>query len=76
MTAQICEFIIFDTEETMIHSCPSIPEFHERIEHLSLEEIKEALEHKEEKKDKYILSTACWRKYIATWKIKKNFILA
>jgi hypothetical protein len=31
MTAQIGEFIIFDGEQTMMHSCPPIPTYHNRI---------------------------------------------
>ena len=47
-------------------SCPSLPDDHPAIAQLSDEEFEYQFS------DTILLSSACWRGYIATWEIKKN----
>ena len=70
MTAQAHERLILDGVETSMTSCPEIPVDHERIETVSMEEVAEAI--RSGRMHGSVLSTACWRKYIATWEIREG----
>jgi hypothetical protein len=63
MTAQIHEELIFDGEETSMAFCPPLPENHPRI--IEVDRYEAARE-----SDVWIFSTACWRRYQATWEIR------
>ncbi len=70
MTAQAHEVLILDGEETSMTSCPAIPADHERIEAVPMEEVAEAIRSGRIRGP--VLSTTCWRKYIATWEIREG----
>ncbi len=70
MTAQAHEILILDGEETSMTSCPEIPADHERIETVPMEEVAEVI--RAGRMHVSVLSTACWRKYIATWEIREG----
>lgn len=72
MTAQAPERLILDGEETSMTSCPEIPADHERIESVPMEEVSEAI--RSGRIHGPVLSTACWRKYIATWEIREGML--
>lgn len=70
MTAQAPERIILDGQETSMTSCPEILADHPRIESVPMDEVAEAI--RSGSIQGSVLSTACWRKYIATWEIREG----
>ena len=62
MTAQACENLIIDGEETSMAFCPPVPFDDPRIVEVDEDDVKE--------NDSFVFSTACWRGYIGTWEIK------
>lgn len=67
MSTQISEQIFYKNEWLSMLSRPSIPEDHPKISQLSDDDIENEL---------ILFSTACWRRYIGTWKIEnKQFYL-
>lgn len=70
MTAQAHERLILDGEETSMTSCPEIPADHPRIESVPMDEVAEAI--RSGRIHGPVLSTACWRKYVATWEIREG----
>jgi hypothetical protein len=63
MTVQMHETLILDGHETFMMSYPLVPEGHPRIRCLDLEEVKARGLHQ-------LLSSACWRNYLATWEVR------
>src|SRR5260221_14049621 len=68
MTAQAHEILILEGNHTSMSFCPPIPPNHPRIVTLTVEELKKQLELGEI--PSIIYSTACWRRYVATWELK------
>ncbi len=69
MTAQVPERLIYEGEELPLTFCPPLPEQDQRLQERNDDELKEC--------DPIVFSTACWRRYIATWEIKDGrFYLA
>ena len=69
MTAQVPERLIYEGEELPLTFCPPLPEQDPRLQERNDDELKEC--------DPIVFSTACWRRYIATWEIKDGrFYLA
>ena len=66
MTEQLHENLIYEGEDMTMPSCSSLPHDHPAIVQLSDEEFEYQFS------DTILLSSACWRGYIATWEIKKN----
>ena len=64
MTAQACERLILDGEETSMAFCAPILEDHPGVVELSFGEIRKRSH------PSAIGSTACWRGYIGTWEIR------
>jgi len=68
MTAQIHEKLIFEGEATSMAFCPPIPANHPQIVVLTDEQVQQAIA--AGTISSFIYSTACWRNYIATWKLE------
>lgn len=62
MTAQVPERLIYEGERLPLPFCPPLLEQDLRIRERTPEELQDC--------DPIIFSTACWRRYIATWEIK------
>lgn len=62
MTAQVHEKLIYEGEALSMAFCPPLPERDPRIRERTPEELQDC--------DPIVFSTACWRRYIATWEIK------
>jgi hypothetical protein len=67
MTAQVHERIILEGEERSMAFCPPIPRDHPRITGLEYDEVRKGVE--AGSITSFIYSTACWRRYIGTWKL-------
>jgi len=66
MTAQVYEKLVIDGEESLMASCPHLPQAHPRIYQSTPREFS-----RDSRRSKRIISsTACWRGYIGTWEIK------
>ena len=68
MTAQFHEKLILEGEETSMAFCPPIPDNHPRIVKMSQTEVDSGI--KAGVIPSLIFSTACWRRYVATWELK------
>ncbi|HXG23568.1 MAG TPA: hypothetical protein VNJ09_03355 [Chthonomonadales bacterium] len=62
MTAQVHEKLIYEGEELSMAVCPPLPKQDPRVRERGSEEMAAC--------DRSVFSTACWRRYIATWEIK------
>ncbi|HNW27514.1 MAG TPA: hypothetical protein PKN50_03460 [Spirochaetota bacterium] len=68
MTAQAHEILILDGEPASMASVPPIPADHPRIAPVPEEEVSAAVTSGAIQMP--VLSTACWRRYVATWEIR------
>jgi hypothetical protein len=68
MTAQVHEGLIIEGKETSMAFCPPIPQDHPQIIQLTTEEVEEGI--RKEEISPWVFSTACWRRYVATWELK------
>lgn len=66
MTAQIPERLILDGHETPMAFCPPLPKGHPRLIQI------DPLAPTEPGESSILHSTACWRRYQATWEIKSG----
>ena len=66
MTAQRGDTLLLDGEAYSLGTCPALPWHHPRFRKLSEQEAKAASE------GAILFSTACWRRYVATWSIADN----
>lgn len=67
MTSQAHEVLIYEGQKTSMAFCPPIPTDHPRIVKASDEDFQD------ETIPSYIFSTACWRRYIGTWKVERGY---
>jgi hypothetical protein len=63
MTAQIGDDLTIDGKPVQLMGCPALPWHHPRLEKLSQKEAIEATE------NILVFSTACWRQYVASWRL-------
>lgn len=70
MTAQVHERIIVEGEKKSMAFCPPIPQNHPRIRRLETHELIDAVN--TGRGASFINSTACWRRYIGTWKLENG----
>src|SRR5690349_20795973 len=68
MTAQFHEKLILEGEETSMAFCPPIPDNHPHIVKLMSDEVRKEMA--AGKVSNLVFSTACWRRYIGTWKLE------
>ena len=66
MTAQIGDGLRLDGQPAQLMGCPALPWHHPRFRKLSEAEAREV------SKDSLIFSTACWRNYVADWRINNG----
>ncbi|MFM9847674.1 MAG: hypothetical protein ACKVP3_11000 [Hyphomicrobiaceae bacterium] len=65
MTAQIGDGLTIDREPAHLMGCPALPWHHSRLRKLSEAEALEV-----SKDNALIFSTACWRNYVAQWRVE------
>lgn len=66
MTAQIGDHLILDGETVMLTGCPALPWHHPRFKEISRKEAIQACA------KTLVFSTACWRNYVADWRIDQD----
>ena len=66
MTAQIGDGLTIDGEAAHLVCCPALPWYHPRLVKLTEDE---ALA---DKRNIVAFSTACWRKYVAHWRLEED----
>ena len=66
MTAQIGDGLILNGETVMLRGCPALPWHDPRLKKISTDEAMKACA------KTLIFSTACWRNYVAKWRIDQN----
>lgn len=69
MTAQISDTLTVDGEWVNLMGCPALPWHHPRLKEISGIELDEA---RRKAGPFYIFSSACWRNYVARWRIDQN----
>ncbi|MGE0766620.1 MAG: hypothetical protein AB7L90_09165 [Hyphomicrobiaceae bacterium] len=66
MTAQISDDFSMNGAIACLMGCPALPWHHPRLARLTDDEAMKAC------RDGLIFSTACWRRYVATWRLERD----